>query len=106
MKDRLRALLTGRCTWIDTATGEVEHDVLGWRSRWNLFGIHSSSWGWVRRYGTRDCGCTFNPLTRRKVLTDMDCKTHGMPLWKKHSPWGDDWIEDWYTDDEWKSEWL
>jgi hypothetical protein len=98
---RLRVLATGRCTWVDTDTGEREHDVLDWRSRWNLFGVHSSNWRWVKRFGRRDCGCTFNPLTRRKVLTLMDCREHGVPLWKR-----DSFAEDWYADDEWEEEWT
>lgn len=103
---RLRALLTGRCTWIDADTGEVEHDVLSWRSRWNLFGVHSSNWGWVTRYGKRDCGCTFNPLTRRKVLTNMDCPVHGIPMWRRDSVWEDEFARAWDHDEEWEDKWT
>jgi hypothetical protein len=107
---RLHTLMTGRCTWIDTDTGELEHDVLDWRSRWAIFGVHSSNWKWVRTFGKRDCGCTFNPLTRRKVLTNMECPTHGIPIWKRDSfaeEWctDDEWAE-WYTDDERDRKWM
>jgi len=50
---------------------------MGWRDRWAVFGFHSGSWRWVRRFGEQDCGCTLNPVTRRRVLTLLDCKTHG-----------------------------
>ena len=71
---RLRALCTGDITW---EGGEREH--LSWRDRWILFGVHSRNWRWVRKYGLRECGCTFNPITRRKLLTRMGCKTHSAP---------------------------
>jgi hypothetical protein len=103
---RLRALLTGRCTWIDADTGEVEHDLLSWRSRWALFGVHSYNWGWVTRYGKRDCGCTFNPVTRRKVLTNMDCPAHGIPMWKRDSVWDDEFAQAWENDEEWEDKWT
>jgi hypothetical protein len=98
---RLRALRTGVVEWVDPKTGQIEVDVMSWRDRWALFGVHSYSWRWVRRFGERDCGCTFNPLTRRKVLTRMDCGVHGSPLWKR-----DSFAEDWYADDEWEEEWT
>ena len=103
---RLNSLITGRCTWVDTETGEAEHEVLSWRSRWALFGIHSSNWRWVNRYGKRDCGCTVNPLTRRKVLINMDCSTHGCPMWKRDSVWDDEMAESWKNDDEWEDTWT
>jgi len=107
---RLRVLRTGVCEWVDQDTGQVEVDLLSWRDRWNLFGVHSYTWWWVRKFGKRDCGCTFNPLTRRKVLTLMDCPDHGVPQWKRDSfaaDWDDDqeW-KDWYADDKWEDEWT
>lgn len=107
---RLRILRTGVCEWVDQDTGQVEVDLLSWRDRWNLFGIHSYTWRWVRKYGTRDCGCTFNPLTRRKVLTLMDCPEHGIPIWKRDS-FAEDWStddewNDWYADEDWEKEWT
>ena len=98
--NRLYVLATGHCTWIDTETGLPEHEVLDWHSRWAIFGIHSSNWRWVSRFGKRDCGCTFNPLTRCKVLTSMDCSMHGLPGWR------DSLAEDWSTDEEWEQEWT
>lgn len=74
---RLHRLLTGRVEWFDRDDNLVEVERMGWRDRWALFGIHSSNWRWVRRYGTRDCGCTFNPITRLRVLTLLDCREHG-----------------------------
>lgn len=78
---RLRVLMTGHVEWVDSETGEVEVDLLSWKERWNLFGIHSYNWRWVRRWGEMDCGCTHNPLTRRRVLTAMRCPTHGFAHW-------------------------
>lgn len=98
---RLRGLATGRCAWVDTRTGAVEADVLPWRDRWALFGVHSHTWRWVRRFGTKDCGCTDNPVTRRRVLISFDCPEHGRPKWRR-----DSFDEDWYADEEWEDEWT
>jgi hypothetical protein len=76
---RLRVLATGRVEWVDPEDGVIEVEWMSWRDRWSIFGVHSCSWRWVRRWGSRPCGCTFNPLTRRKVLTRMSCPEHGMP---------------------------
>lgn len=76
---RLRALATGTVHWCDPDTGVVDEvDHLSWRDRWAIFGVHSWAWAWVRRFGERDCGCTINPVTRRRVLTRMDCPEHGV----------------------------
>lgn len=75
---RAKALATGRVVWEDPLTGETEAETMSWRDRWTVFGVHSYNWAWVRRLGARDCGCTFNPLTRRKLLTRMDCPDHGV----------------------------
>jgi hypothetical protein len=99
---RLRVLRTGVVEWVDQDTGRVEVDLLGWRDRWAVFGAHSFNWGWVRRFGTRDCGCTFNPLTRRRVLTRMDCAAHGRPAWKRDSVWDDEMPQEWEDDEEWE----
>lgn len=76
LRSRLRALRTGVVEWVDPETGQVEIDFLSWRDRWNLFGVHSYDWGWVRSFGKRGCGCTKNPLTRRLVLISWDCPEH------------------------------
>lgn len=76
MISRLRVLLTGNVEWVDTETGETERDHFGWRDRWAIFGVHSYSWGWVRRLGVMGCGCTRNPLTRRVVLFRFGCAEH------------------------------
>ena len=75
---RLRVLVTGKVTWVDTDTGEAEIEVMGWRDRWRLFGVHSNNWRWVDRLGRMRCGCTRNPATRRLVLIAMDCPDHGL----------------------------
>lgn len=75
---RIRALFNGKVEWIDE-DGRVEKEYMSWRTRWALFGVHSYTWKWVRRNGTRPCGCTFNPITRRKVLTQWNCSQHGTP---------------------------
>lgn len=72
--DRLKVLATGKLTWVGLNGDSTEY--LGWRDRWDIVGIHSADWGWVRRYGGLDCGCTHNPLTRRLVLIRMDCAEH------------------------------
>lgn len=107
---RLRVLRTGVCEWVDPDTGVVEVDLLSWRDRWNLFGVHSYTWRWVRRFGKQACGCTLNPLTRRRVLTKMECPDHGVPQWKRDSfaaDWADDqeW-KDWYADDDQENGWT
>lgn len=96
---RLRVLRTGVIEWVDPDTGQIEVELLGWRDRWTLFGVHSYAWRWVRRFGGRDCGCTFNPMTRRKVLTRMDCDTHGAPRFQR-----DSFAEDWAQDREWEAD--
>ncbi len=64
--------------WVDPQNeDEVEEEILPWRTRWAVFGVHSYKWWWVRKYGKLPCGCTINPVTRRRVLTDIDCKIHG-----------------------------
>lgn len=74
---RLGILLTGRVSWLDPHTGAREAETISLRDRWAVFGVHSYNWWWVHRYGRRSCGCVINPLTRRKVLTSMDCPDHG-----------------------------
>lgn len=79
---QIRPLLTGRVEWCDPHSGAViETEYMSWPDRWSLFGIHSTEWWWVRRYGKMHCGCTRNPLTRRMVLFRMDCPDHGRPDW-------------------------
>lgn len=75
---RLVALLTGRVVWVDAVDGTVETEHYGWRDRWAIFGLHSSDWWWVRRWGTQPCGCVNNPITRHQLLI---CHEHA---------WGDD----------------
>lgn len=75
---RMRALATGKVTWVDTDTGEAETEYMGWRDRWTLFGVHSHNWRWVDRMGRMRCGCTRNPVTRRMALIAMDCPEHGI----------------------------
>lgn len=77
MAERIWILLTGVVTWRDQETGVTERERVDWGTRWALAGVHSYNWWWVIRYGKRPCGCTVNPLTRRRVLTDMDCDQHG-----------------------------
>jgi hypothetical protein len=69
---RIRILATGRLVWEDI-TGELEVEYVDWRTRWAIAGIHSANWRWVRRWGEQDCGCTINPITRRRVLICMSC---------------------------------
>ena len=74
---RLKALLDGKVTWV-ADDGAEEREVLSWRDRWSLFGVHSHDWWWVRRYGKLHCGCTRNPITRRMVLFRMGCRSHSI----------------------------
>lgn len=78
-------LATGRFSWVDPDTGEelVTHEE--WHIRWAIAGWPSYSWWWVRKFGKRDCGCTINPITRRRVLIAMECPDHGR---------GVDWLSD------------
>lgn len=41
-----------------------------------LAGPHSYEWWWVKRWGRMGCGCTRNPVTRRRLLTSSDCLEH------------------------------
>lgn len=75
---RWNALLTGKVEWVDPDTGDFDIEQLGWRDRWAIFGIHSWSWWWVRKFGQLRCGCTRNPITKRMVLIAMDCPEHGL----------------------------
>ena len=68
---RLRALCNGKVVWVGD-DNTFEHETLSWRDRWALFGIHSYNWWWVRRFGDQPCGCTVNPVTRRRVLSCCD----------------------------------
>jgi hypothetical protein len=96
--ERIKLLLTGNADWCDADTGEVvENDKLGWRTRWAIAGFHSYNWWWVRRLGKQSCGCTVNPITRRRVLTSMDCASHGLPQWKRDTGW----LKEWADDSEW-----
>lgn len=77
--NRLLRLATGRYVLTDMVTGEDQVEWWDWRQRWAIDGIHSWKWWWVQHWGKRDCGCTINPVTRRRVLTRGDCPTHGFP---------------------------
>ena len=81
IKQRLRILLTGRTEWVDPETGETEVRYDGLHFAWTIAGIHSYNWRWVRKYGKRDCGCTINPITRRRVLTLWGCPIHCNKDW-------------------------
>ena len=77
--ERIKLLTPGEAQWCDAETGEVvENDKLPWRTRWAIAGVHSYNWKWVRRMGKKDCGCTINPITRRRILTNMECDKHGL----------------------------
>ena len=93
---RIKSIITGKVSWIDEITGEITEDREDWRTRWALFGVHSHNWWWVRKYGQLECGCTINPITRRRVLTLWGCKTHC-------DVEDDAWLDDWEDDEEWES---
>ena len=77
---RLRILATGRAVWVEVATGKETVEHMPWGLRWSLFGVHDRNWWWVNRWGKRACGCTFNPVTRRRVWISGDCREHfGLP---------------------------
>jgi hypothetical protein len=93
---RFRILLTGRTEWLDESTGRVEVIHEDWETSWAIAGFHSHNWWWVRKYGKRDCGCTINPITRRRVLTLWGCATHCAMGWDEEDP---DWLG--LTEDDW-----
>ncbi|MCH9733604.1 MAG: hypothetical protein K0U78_03475 [Actinomycetia bacterium] len=72
---RLRYLLTGR-TWSENFDGERRPLTDPWSVRWAVAGIHSYKWWWVKKWGSESCGCTINPLTRRRVLYALECQQH------------------------------
>lgn len=79
--ERVTLLVNGKAEWCDAETGEVvREERLPWRLRWAIAGIHSRNWKWVRKYGEKPCGCTINPVTRRKILIAWGCKKHGKVL--------------------------
>lgn len=45
-----------------------------------LRGRNSYRWWWVRRYGELPCGCTQNPVTRRRLLSIVGCYMHMPPM--------------------------
>ncbi len=71
-------LATRRFEWEDTETGEISVTKESWRDAWMIAGIHSYHWAWVRKYGKMPCGCTRNPVTRRRVLIAGECEEHGI----------------------------
>lgn len=74
---RFKFLLTGKAVWADPETNEtVEETKEDWSTRWAIAGIHSANWRWVNRYGLQKCGCTINPITRRRVLYNSKCRQH------------------------------
>lgn len=87
-------LLSGRIEWVDPDTGESEGIYKDWRTAWAIAGIHSANWWWVRKFGKRDCGCTINPLTRRRVLTLWGCPIHCEITADDEWP-EEDWLEEW-----------
>lgn len=74
-------LVTGKLEWTDPETGEVEITHEDWSTRWQIAGWPSYNWWWVRKYGKMGCGCTRNPITRKRVLTAMGCDTHAPAKW-------------------------
>lgn len=74
---RWKFLLNKTTVGFDTETGEPENFHFSFKGRWSIWGIHSHNWWWVTRYGTRDCGCVYNPLTRKRVLVRWRCDQHG-----------------------------
>jgi hypothetical protein len=91
---RIRILATGRLVWEDLAgePGEVEVEYVDWPTRWAIAGIHSANWHWVRRWGKQKCGCTINPITRRRVLISMSCPKTDWPFMEldDEDVWDDD----------------
>ena len=79
LADRIRILVTGKLVWEDIDGGE-ETDYVDWPTRWAIAGIHSANWRWVRRWGKQECGCTINPITRRRVLISMSCPLKDWPF--------------------------
>lgn len=79
MLGRIKALCTGVVAWEDQ-NGGTETERLSWPLRWRLFGVHSYNWRWVKRFGRQSCGCTVNPLTRRRVLVNFDCAMESLGI--------------------------
>lgn len=75
--ERVKFLVTGKAEWVDAETGESYVEYETWHTRWLIAGPHSHYWWWVRKYGKLDCGCTCNPLTRRRLLINAECVRDG-----------------------------
>jgi hypothetical protein len=74
--NRIRLLVTGRAAWGEPGAEDVEVVKLSWGARWAITGVHSYNWWWVKRWGREPCGCTINPVTRRRLLFDSKCSEH------------------------------
>jgi len=89
-------LVTGRIQWVDPDDDYcVTESYRCWRTAWAIAGIHSHNWWWVRKFGARDCGCTINPVTRRRILTRWGCPTHcdiANDEWPEGEEWPDEWV--------------
>jgi hypothetical protein len=57
---------------MDTKTGAIHTDKETLKTIWALVGPQEYSWWWVRKYGREECGCTVNPLTKRRSLMCME----------------------------------
>lgn len=73
---RIILLVTGNTATVNEYGTVHERLHFSWKSRWAISGIHSRNWKWVIRKGAMPCGCTRNPVTRKRILTRWKCPEH------------------------------
>jgi hypothetical protein len=86
---RIRLLVTRKSRWTDEANNSVVVFTEPLAVAWALAGWHSYNWWWVRKFGTKGCGCVFNPITRLHVIF---CSPHAFSKIGVPADWldGDD----------------
>src|ERR1700744_35850 len=72
-------LTTRKSKWQD-AKGNVEVVNEKLSTAWTLAGPHPWMWWWVIKWGKNECGCTYNPLTKKRYLV---CLPHSGDLGRR-----------------------
>lgn len=81
---RLKMIVTGKIVWVDQDENETwEHNR---RLAWRLAKPNLYNFWWVKKWGKLSCGCTINPITRRRLLTLGSCREHmPWPMFEEES---------------------
>lgn len=69
----IQILVTGNVTWLAmNDEDEDEHEKLDWHMRWVIVGPKPYTWWWVRKWGIREDGNAYNPITGKQYTYSMD----------------------------------